>query len=143
MSHTRCTWRITKCFLSPGQKILPNTEVQCVYLRMFTVLFLLNPGNKNIIPSLLFIFPTSIGNNIYPILCLWLKRSHFTRKTKVISPQGGPTYSYLLLDLRETVNTKKDTSYQSSQKLFDIACVYRAVLCQTTLKPHHCRLLRA
>lgn len=64
--------------------------------------FLLNPGNKNTIPSLFPIFQTYLGNNVYTILCLLLKRSHFTRKIKAIAHQDGPTQSYSLLDLRET-----------------------------------------
>lgn len=118
------------------------TSTLCLFENVHSSVFL-NPGNKNTIHSLLLIFQTSIGNNIYKILCLLLKRSHFTRKIKAIARQGGPTLSYFFLDLRETVNTKNDTSGPSSQKLFDIACVYRTVLCQTREKPHHCRLLRA
>lgn len=120
------------------------TSTMCLFENVHST-FLLNPGNKNIISSLLLIFQTSIsiGNNIYSILCLLLERSHFTRKMKAIVHQGGPTQSYFLLDLREIVITKKDSSYPSSQKLFDIACVYRAVLCQTTQNPHNCRHTRA
>lgn len=69
----------------------------CVF-ENFHSSFLLNPGNKNTIPSLFLIFQTSLS--VHNTLCLLLKRSHFTREIKAMAHQGGPTYSCSVLELR-------------------------------------------